>query len=82
MYISLFQALLTISTLPFHLANDLWKWKVFRNEVDPDQWNKLFWELTNEYAGFESPLNRTNEDFDSHAIFDVGEDWDMMRYES
>ena len=27
------QALITISTLPFHLVNDLWRWKAFRGEV-------------------------------------------------
>ena len=27
------QALITITTLPFHLTNDLWSWKVFRGEV-------------------------------------------------
>ena len=27
------QALITITTLPFHLVNDLWSWKVFRGEV-------------------------------------------------
>ena len=24
------QALITISTLPFHLVNDLWRWRAFR----------------------------------------------------
>ena len=27
------QALITISTLPFHLVNDLWRWRAFRGEV-------------------------------------------------
>ena len=27
------QALITITTLPFHLVNDLWSWRVFRGEV-------------------------------------------------
>ena len=27
------QALITISTLPFHLVNALWRWRVFRGEV-------------------------------------------------
>jgi len=27
------QALITISTLPFHLVNDLWRWRAFR--LDP-----------------------------------------------
>ena len=31
------QALITISTLPFHLANDLWRWRAFRGEVSVHQ---------------------------------------------
>ena len=27
------QALITVSTLPFHMVNDLWRWKVFQGEV-------------------------------------------------
>ena len=26
------QSLITISTLPFHLVNDLWRWKIFAGE--------------------------------------------------
>ena len=26
------QSLITISTLPFHLVNDLWRWRAFREE--------------------------------------------------
>ena len=30
------QALITVSTLPFHLTNDLWRWRLFRGEVSPE----------------------------------------------
>ena len=76
------QALLTISNLPFHLANEFWRWKVFRDEVPTDQWNEFYWDLTKEYAGFEAPVERSKEDFDAHVFFDIGEDWEMMRYVS
>ena len=33
--IMLSQALITLSTLPFHLTNDLWTWRLFRGEVGP-----------------------------------------------
>ena len=26
------QSLITISTLPFHLVNDLWRWRAFRED--------------------------------------------------
>ena len=31
------QALITISTLPFHLVNDLWRWRAFRGEVQRNE---------------------------------------------
>ena len=36
------QALITISTLPFHLVNDLWRWKIFAGEVNKIKYK---WEL-------------------------------------
>ena len=27
------QALITISTLPYHLVNDLWRWRLFAGQV-------------------------------------------------
>jgi hypothetical protein len=27
------QSLITISTLPFHLVNDLWRWRAFRGDI-------------------------------------------------
>ena len=27
------QALVTVATLPFHLVNDVWRWRVFRGDV-------------------------------------------------
>jgi len=32
------QSLSTISTLPFHLLQDVWRWKVYRGLLQP-QWN-------------------------------------------
>ena len=32
------QALITVSTLPFHMVNDLWRWKVFQGEVNYSVW--------------------------------------------
>ena len=65
--------------MPFHLANELWRWNVFRNEVPSDKWNEFYWDLTKEYAGIEAPVQRAKDDFDAHVFFDIGEEWDMMR---
>ena len=37
------QALRTVSTLPFHLVQDTWRWKVFRGLVPMDRWNEEYW---------------------------------------
>ena len=75
----LFKALITISTLPFHLVNDLWRWKVFREEVSQDEWNSLFWSLKEKYLGVEAPVERTKEDLDPPTLFHINGDYTMMR---
>ena len=74
-----FKALITISTLPFHLVNDLWRWKVFRGEVSQDEWNSLFWSLKEKYLGVEAPVERTKEDLDPPTLFHINGDYTMMR---
>ena len=33
------QALITVTTLPFHLVNDLWRWRVFHGDYMEKEWN-------------------------------------------
>lgn len=42
-------ALKSITTLPFHLVNDLWRWRLFRGEYETDEANAEFWKL--KYVG-------------------------------
>ena len=38
------QALSSVSTLPFHLVMDTWRWKLFAGQIpDAKQWNAEFW---------------------------------------
>jgi len=37
------QALSTISTLPFHLVQDVWRWKIFSGEIPVEKWNEDYW---------------------------------------
>ena len=39
----LFQALKTISTLPFHLTQDTWRWDMFRGDIPVEQLNDRYW---------------------------------------
>lgn len=44
------QALRTVATLPFHLVQDTWRWKIFTGQVPVDKWNSEFWKQ--KYATF------------------------------
>jgi hypothetical protein len=39
----LFQALNTISTLPFHLTQDTWRWNMFRGDIPEAELNTQYW---------------------------------------
>ena len=39
----LFQALNTISTLPFHLTQDVFRWNMFRGDIPTEQLNDQYW---------------------------------------
>ncbi|XP_069183184.1 angiotensin-converting enzyme-like [Procambarus clarkii] len=73
-------ALLSVTTLPFHLVNDLWRWRAFRGEYDLRDYNTNYWKLKEQYLGVEAPVNRTDEDLDPPAIFHISSDYDMIRY--
>ncbi|KAK8379927.1 hypothetical protein O3P69_019744 [Scylla paramamosain] len=73
-------ALQTVTTLPFHLVHDLWRWRVWRGEVEEDKYNEEFWKLMLEYAGVEPPVPRTDKDLDPPALFHVANNYDMIRY--
>jgi len=74
------QALITISTLPFHLVNDVWRWQIFRGEVDPSDWNSQYWKLKEEIVGVVAPVVRTEADLDPPTIYHINQDYDMIRY--
>ncbi len=74
------QSLITVSTLPFHLVNDLWRWRAFRGEFDLPDWNAEYWKLKEEIVGVRRPVESTPEDLDPPAIFHIAQDFDMMRW--
>jgi len=74
------QSLITISTLPFHLVNDLWRWKIFAGEVPVEEWNEEFWRMKEEIVGVEAPWVRDDKDLDPPSLFHICQDYDMIRY--
>jgi hypothetical protein len=73
------QSLITISTLPFHLVNDLWRWRAFRGEYKDGEWNEEYWKLKRDIVGVKPPVERTAEDLDPPTIFHINQDFDMIR---
>ncbi len=37
------KALSSISSLPFHLVQDTWRWKLFSGQFPEQEWNKAYW---------------------------------------
>ncbi len=73
-------ALEKVAFLPFALAVDRWRWKVFSGEVAPSEYTRSWWALREEYQGVRPPSPRTEEDFDPGAKFHVPASVPYMRY--
>jgi hypothetical protein len=56
------QSLVTVSTLPFHLVYDLWRWNIFSGKVEESEWNNEFWRLKLEMVGVAPAVDRSDPD--------------------
>jgi peptidyl-dipeptidase A len=65
--IQLRTALDKVAFLPFGLLIDKWRWQVFSGQVKPEDYNKAWWALREEYQGVAPPVARTEADFDPGA---------------
>jgi peptidyl-dipeptidase A len=74
------KALDKIAFLPFALMIDQWRWKVFSGEVKPANYNAAWWELRRKYQGVDSPVPRSEQDFDPAAKYHVAANVPYMRY--
>jgi hypothetical protein len=75
------QALVTVSTLPFHLVYDVWRWNIFSGKVEESEWNNEFWRLKLEMVGVAPAVDRSDEaNLDGSALFHINQDYDMIRY--
>jgi peptidyl-dipeptidase A len=73
-------ALQKVAFLPFAYTMDTYRWTVFREEVQMDQWNRKWWELTEKNLGIKPPVMRTNEDFDAGCKFHTLSDVSYVQY--
>lgn len=73
-------ALDKVAFLPFGLLIDKWRWDVFSNEVNKDQYNEAFWNLRTRYQGVSAPQPRLEQDFDPGAKFHIPGSTPYIRY--
>lgn len=73
-------ALEKIAFLPFGKMIDEWRWKVFSGEIAPQDYNKGWWELRNEYQGIKPPVSRSEADFDAGAKYHIPGNTPYTRY--
>jgi peptidyl-dipeptidase A len=76
----LHRALEKVAFLPFGLAVDRWRWKVFSGEIGPADYNRTWWELRREYQGVVPPAPRGEEEFDPGAKYHVPANVPYIRY--
>jgi len=74
------QALEKVAFLPFGLMIDKWRWEVFAGQVNPEGYNKAWWDLRLKYQGVAPPVARTEADFDPGAKYHVPANVPYMRY--
>jgi peptidyl-dipeptidase A len=74
------KALEKIAFLPFSVAVDQWRWKVFSGEIPPEKYNQSWWELRQKYQGIAPPVERSEADFDPAAKFHVAANVPYVRY--
>ena len=74
------QALITVTTLPFHLVNDLWRWRVFHGDYKEKEWNREH--IVSTSFGVAPPGERTQEEawLDPPTLFHINQDYDMIKY--
>jgi peptidyl-dipeptidase A len=74
------EALDKVAFLPFGLLIDQWRWRVFSGGIEPEDYNKAWWELRNRYQGVGAPVTRTEEHFDPGAKYHVPANYSYTRY--
>jgi peptidyl-dipeptidase A len=73
-------ALDKIAFLPFAVMMDQWRWRVFRGEIAPEDYNTAWWELRNQYQGVYPPVERPADAFDPGAKYHIANNVPYLRY--
>lgn len=73
-------ALDKVAFLPFGKIIDQWRWQVFSGKITPDEYNQSWWQLVNQYQGIQSPVPRSEADFDAGAKYHIPANVPYTRY--
>jgi peptidyl-dipeptidase A len=73
-------ALDKISFLPFAVMMDQWRWRVFRGEITPENYNDAWWELRESYQGIVPPGERPANAFDPGSKYHIPNNVPYLRY--
>nr|ATU82846.1 secreted Angiotensin-converting enzyme-like protein [Pristhesancus plagipennis] len=76
----MFTALDKIAFLPFGYLIDQYRWKIFKGDIKPENYNCEWWKLREKYQGLEPPVDRSEDDFDAGAKYHVVADVPYIRY--
>jgi peptidyl-dipeptidase A len=75
------QALDKIAFLPFGIAVDQWRWRVFRGQIQPADYNTAWWRLRRQYQGIVPPGGpRPADAFDPGAKYHIANNVPYLRY--
>ena len=75
------QALDKIAFLPFAISVDQWRWRVFRGQIQPADYNTAWWQLRQHYQGIAPPGGpRPADAFDPGAKYHVANNVPYLRY--
>ncbi|PRC95018.1 M2 family metallopeptidase [Solimicrobium silvestre] len=74
------RALEKVAFLPFGYLVDKWRWEVYSGKVTPENYDKAWWELREQYQGISRPAPMEANGFDAGAKFHVASDTPYARY--
>jgi len=75
------QALDKIAFLPFAISVDQWRWRVFRGQIQPADYNTAWWQIRQHYQGIAPPGGpRPADAFDPGAKYHIANNVPYLRY--
>ncbi len=78
--VQLKDALDKVAFLPFGLLIDQWRWDVFSGKIKPANYNAAWWALRKKYQGVDTPVARSESDFDPGAKYHIPANVPYTRY--